>query len=316
MPGAMGALDTGMPRFTGEESTDEKVVTIQNYLFMLMEHLRYSLRNLDMARNMNQASVAKFTGMITEPIYGRIADAEGNITQLAIDARGLALRVSNAEGNITQLAIDAQGLALRVSNAEGNITQLNLTAQGLGVRVSNAEGNITSLTVTAEGLQSQVSAADGRITSLTQTVNGFRLTASNGSDHSWLYLSSGGINFGSARIHFDGVVTFTNLAVNDGRTVINGANISTGFISADRIFGGTISGVNINVFNDVYLGRAIVLRGNFCSIVQEGGSSIDFRGGDMRLSGWNGVDVHGVLCYQGGIWVDRINGRPVADYLN
>ena len=208
MPSNWLYIDTNFPAFTGEESTDEKVTTIQNYMFMLVEQLRYTLHNLDLS-NMNNTAVERFTNYITEPVYGRIADAEGNITELGLTA---------------------QGLALRVSNAEGDITQLGITAQGLGVRISNAEGGITSLALTAQGLQTQVSDASGRISSLTQTVNGFTLTASNGSDFSYLYLTSNGINFGSAMISFQGMVTFDHLS-QSGRTTINGGNITTGTIS-------------------------------------------------------------------------------------
>lgn len=39
-------IDAGLPRFSGGESTEEKVSAIQNYLFMLLEELRYLLRHL------------------------------------------------------------------------------------------------------------------------------------------------------------------------------------------------------------------------------------------------------------------------------
>ncbi|MCL1819422.1 MAG: gp58-like family protein [Oscillospiraceae bacterium] len=202
MPSNWLFLDTNFPTFTGEESADEKVTTVQNYLYMLVEMLRYSFRNIDMQRNMNKTSVERFTNYITEPLYMRITDAEGNITELGIQAHGLGLRVSNAEGNITQL------------------------------------------TVTAQGLQSQVSAVDGRVTTLRQTVDGFSLTASNGEDFSWLYLTSQGINFGSAKIEFTGMVTFRALST-PGMTVIDGGNITTGTITAINIQGVNITGSNI-----------------------------------------------------------------------
>ncbi len=39
-------IDAGLPRFSGGESTEEKVSAIQNYLFMLLEELRFLLRHL------------------------------------------------------------------------------------------------------------------------------------------------------------------------------------------------------------------------------------------------------------------------------
>lgn len=46
MPDSMHMIDAGLPRFSGGESTEEKVSAIQNYLFMLLEELRYLLRHL------------------------------------------------------------------------------------------------------------------------------------------------------------------------------------------------------------------------------------------------------------------------------
>ncbi len=42
----MHMIDAGLPRWSGGESTEEKVSAIQNYLFMLLEELRYLLRHL------------------------------------------------------------------------------------------------------------------------------------------------------------------------------------------------------------------------------------------------------------------------------
>lgn len=46
MPDSMHLLDAGLPRFKGSESTEDKVAAIQNYLYMLLEELRYILRHL------------------------------------------------------------------------------------------------------------------------------------------------------------------------------------------------------------------------------------------------------------------------------
>lgn len=47
MPSNWLFVDTNFPTFTGEESTDEKISTMQNYMFMLVEQLRYSMQHLD-----------------------------------------------------------------------------------------------------------------------------------------------------------------------------------------------------------------------------------------------------------------------------
>ena len=58
MPDRMHLIDTGFPNFSGYEKTEEKVEAIQNYLFMLLEELRFLLRNLD-GDNFNDAGLAE-----------------------------------------------------------------------------------------------------------------------------------------------------------------------------------------------------------------------------------------------------------------
>lgn len=248
MPSNWLYIDTNFPTFTGEEDTEEKVTTIQNYMFMLVEQLRYTLHNLDLA-NMNKVAVERYETSLTEPIYARIEDGEEHIAELALTAAGLALRLSDAEGNITSLTATAAGLTLRMNDAEGNITSLAATAEGLSIQISDAEDDIIQLGITAQGLATQVSDAQGQITTLQQTVNGFSISASNGSNSSTLYLTSNGITMSSARITFSGMVTFTDL-YSSGATTINGDNIVTGTIRAitmqgNDIIGGTVTGATL-----------------------------------------------------------------------
>ena len=126
MPSNWLYIDTNFPSFTQKESVNDKVETMQDYLFMLVEQLRYTLHNLDLS-NMNKTATDEFVKQITDPIYGEIKDAEGNITQVALVAKGLAARIGDAEGNITQLQATAQGLSASISNLNGSVTNLRRT---------------------------------------------------------------------------------------------------------------------------------------------------------------------------------------------
>lgn len=133
MPSNWLYIDTNFPSFTQKESVNDKVETMQDYLFMLVEQLRYTLHNLDLS-NMNKTAADEFVKQITDPIYGEIKDAEGNITQVALVAEGLAARIGDAEGDITQLQATAQGLSASISNLNGSVT--NLTADVNGIRAT------------------------------------------------------------------------------------------------------------------------------------------------------------------------------------
>ncbi len=318
MPKDFLALDTNFPQFTGTETTDQKVNQLYNYTYMLLENLRYCLRNLD-SRNFNEAGLRE----ITDPIYARISDAEGNLTELAIEATGLALRVSNAEGDITSLTITAQGLQSQVSNIDGDVSSLQQTADSLTSRISSAEGDITSLTITAEGLQSQVSNidgdvsslqqtadsltsrisnAEGDISSLTQTVNSLTLSVSNGATSSWIYLDAGDVEMGAVKIQFTGVVYFSDLNGSAG-TIINGGAIDTDTLYLDSLYGNTIYlydrsgdiGAEIQMTGaaSAESGAFDLTSGALRFSAFEGDVFMKSYDGYVTLDGWSGVSCHG-----------------------
>ena len=178
MPGNILSADTQFPNFAGQENPAEQIRTIRNYLYMLLEQLRYTLNNLD-AGNFNSEGLKEIQDAISQPILKHLSDTDGNLAELQFTAAGLASRVSSNEGDISQLEQTAQGLSSRVGNAEGNISSLQQTANGLSSRVSSAEGNISSLQQTANGLSSRVSNAEGSISSLSQTASGLETRVAN-----------------------------------------------------------------------------------------------------------------------------------------
>ena len=318
MPKDFLALDTNFPQFTGTETTDQKVNQLYNYTYMLLENLRYCLRNLD-SRNFNEAGLRE----ITDPIYARISDAEGNLTELAIEATGLALRVSNAEGDITSLTITAQGLQSQVSNIDGDVSSLQQTADSLTSRISSAEGNISTLQQTASSLTSRISSAEGNIsvlqqtatsfstrisnaegdiTALTQTVNSFSLSVSNGSTSSTLYLDAGRTELSSVVIRFTGVVVFSDLDGSSG-TIIDGGAIDTDTLYLDSLYGNTIYlydrsgdiGAEIQMTGaaSAESGAFDLTSGALRFSAFEGDVFIQSYNGYVTLDGWSGVSCHG-----------------------
>ena len=169
-------METTFPNGEGK-NTQEQIEGIYDYLFVLLEQLRYTLFNLDDS-NVNPNAMSDFIKNIREPIYAKIEDTNKNVNELSITAKGLSARISNAEGSITQLGATADGLAVRISSAEGNITQLGATANGLAAEIKNAKGDITQLGATANGLSARISSNEGSITNLTADVNGIRAQVS------------------------------------------------------------------------------------------------------------------------------------------
>ena len=318
MPKDFLALDTNFPQFTGTETTDQKVNQLYNYTYMLLENLRYCLRNLD-SRNFNEAGLRE----ITDPIYARISNAEGNLTELAIEATGLALRVSNAEGDITSLTITAEGLQSQVSNIDGDVSSLQQTADSLTSRISSAEGNISTLQQTASSLTSRISSAEGNISvlqqtdatfssrisnaegdisALTQTVNSFTLSVDNGETSSWIYLDAGRVEMGAVKIQFTGVVVFSDLDGSSG-TIIDGGAIDTDTLYLDSLYGNTIYlydrsgdiGAEIQMTGaaSAESGAFDLTSGALRFSAFEGDVFIQSYDGYVTLDGWSGISCHG-----------------------
>lgn len=232
MPSNWLYVDTNFPTFTGQESTEAKVSTIQNYLFMLVEQLRYSLHNLDTG-NMNPSALDRYANGLTDPIYRQLADEAGNITQLQIDAKGLQTQITDNAGNIHNLSITAGELASQIADANGNISQLQQTADSISTTVANQVGDISQLQQTASSISSTVSSQGGQISQIKQTVDSITLGVSNGSTSSTISLYRDGVAISSQNIVMNGLVTFQGLS--SGTTTIDGACIKTGLISADRL---------------------------------------------------------------------------------
>lgn len=209
MPSNWLYIDTNFPSFTQKESASDKIETMQDYLFMLVEQLRYTLHNLDLS-NMNKTAADEFVKQITDPIYGEIKDAEGNITQVALVAEGLAARIGDAEGNITQLQATAQGLSASISNLNGSVT--NLTADVNGIRAT---------------VRGKIGTSEAQ-TLIDQSLNGITLSATSG--------ESGTI----FKLMYDGAVLASTGSVD---LYVDAVNIY-GTLTATKLRGGSISVVD------------------------------------------------------------------------
>lgn len=221
MPSNLLAADVLFPHLTEKQSTDEKFAVVTDYLYMLLEQLRYTLANLGEG-NFNQAELENIGNVITQPVY--------------VQLQGL-------EGQMASLSVTAEGIATRVSDVEGNISTLTQTSNAISARVQSAEGNITSLTATVNGLNSTVSGLDGKYTSLSQTVSGMKLEVINGEQWSMISLTQNGVAISSQAIQITGMVTFASLADSNSVTTINGGALTTCDIKASTITGSTLNAV-------------------------------------------------------------------------
>lgn len=198
MPTTFQLVETTFPNGEGKD-TQEQINGVYDYLFVLLEQLRYTLFNLD-GSNINQNALSEFIKNISEPIYAKIEDTDKNVNEISITAKGL----------------DA-----RLSDAEGNITQLQATAKGLQASISSLDGSVTNLTADVNGLRTQVSGKiDGTAaqTLIDQNLNQITLAATSGSNGTVFALNKNGVQIAST-----GTIDLHVKAVNIDGTLTAGA---------------------------------------------------------------------------------------------
>ena len=160
----------------------------------------------------------------------------------------LLTEASGEQGQkISQLEVSLDGIRTEVS-------EVSNTANGAMTKATTVEQTVDGISSTVTQVQSDLSAAEGNIatntSSITQLSNEIDLKVSK-SDYtgeeivSKINLAPDNIIISSPHIDLSGTVTVSSLA--DGTTTIDGACIKTGSISANRISGGELSGVSLNI---------------------------------------------------------------------
>lgn len=279
MPTTFQLVETTFPNGEGKD-TQEQINGVYDYLFVLLEQLRYTLFNLD-GSNINQNALSEFIKNISEPIYAKIADTDENVNEISITAKGLDARLSNAEGDITQLDTTAKGLQASISNLDGAITNIKVDVNGLRATVS---GKI-------DGTAAQ--------TLIDQNLNKITLAATSGSSGTTFTLSKDGAQIASTgtvdlhvkAVNIDG--TLTAGALRGGSVSLLAGDTSVG--SMDLAYTGTgqvgvgltatYGGMKMHAAGNIFLESAL---GPFALIGKDDASDypvVSLGGGYLVLSG-------------------------------
>lgn len=170
MPNNLMAADVNFPDLSGK-SQKEQISVITNYLFMLLEQLRYVLNNLGV-NNFNEAELDGMQKKFTGPIQIQVTDMEGNISTLLQNVDQIVGQVEDVEGNYSSLQIQVDGISSKVSNLNGQFSQVKQDVDGLQVYTQGGVTYISGSHVksgTIEGsvlkcsLNSSQGASDGEL---------------------------------------------------------------------------------------------------------------------------------------------------------
>lgn len=134
MPSNWLYVDTNFPTFTGEESPDEKITTILNYMFMLVEQLRYTLHNLDLS-NMNSTAVEQYGTDLSEQVCSLLEGENGSITalqQTALSMQQTYLALQKLVAALTDRMDDAEDEIVAAKTMISNTVITNELYSGYG----------------------------------------------------------------------------------------------------------------------------------------------------------------------------------------
>ena len=239
MPGNLLSADTSFPTFTPEQTNEQKLDVVTNYLYMLLEQLRYTLQNLG-AGNFNDTELGEIGKIITEPIYIDLENAAGAIADLTITADQLTSRLEDAEGNISAIDQYARSITLSVTNGETSST-IKLLAGGV---------QIASQIIQMDGLVTFTGLEEG-----TTVINGGCIQTGT-IDAQYLNLT-GAITFndlsGSVQDEIENAVSTANDAyelANDNQLpkYIQSTHIDSARIESPTIIAGEFYGNSFNVY--------------------------------------------------------------------
>ena len=164
MPNNLLTTDVMFPDLHGK-SQKEQISIITNYLFMLLEQLRYTLANLG-ADNFNESELDGLQKTFTGPIQIQITDMEGNLNTITATVDGLSTEVSDVAGNYSQLSQTVSGLQSTVVNLNGEFSQVKQDVDGLQISTSGGvtyiSGNhVKSGTISGSVLQCDLNSSQG-----------------------------------------------------------------------------------------------------------------------------------------------------------
>lgn len=151
-----------------------------------------------------------------------VTTTKSQVSELDVEVGNISSKVATVEETTTRIDGEVAKHEARIKSAESKITDEGITnivknaqfIKDIEGNITKVESTISSVEQTADSITKRVDGLDGKYTEIKQTVDNIDLT---------------------------GKVSFSDLST-QGKTTINGGNITTGTVSGNMIQGGTIKG--------------------------------------------------------------------------
>lgn len=233
--------------YATQELADSLLATLQGYSYQGLE-----------ANGAKVSPIAELgdgltvNGLYTQLAYQNIRFSTGEVMDVAAPGNDETLHEYKTEGETTKhfshqiaetrstISKTAEEIRLEVEKElDGLSSSFTVQLESIQSEVKGLNGQVSTISQTVSSISSTISGLDSQVTKIEQKVNSITLSVSNGDSSSTLTISADGTELDSATIRFRGMVTFEDLE-GDGTTSINGGNLMTGTVSADKIRGNEV----------------------------------------------------------------------------
>lgn len=169
-----------------------------------------------------------------ESTVSRLGDAEGNISKIEQTAESIKTEVSSIKEIADSASKDATDAKNKTATIEENVSSLEQTATEIKSTVSSVKKTADDAKTAADGANTKAEELESTISEVSQTADKINWLVKSGTSESDFEMTDRTVSIISNNISLTGYVKFSDLT-QEGSTSINGANITTGKISASRI---------------------------------------------------------------------------------
>ena len=180
-----------------------------------------------------------------------IVNENGETVQMKDDYSSFKQTVDGMSSKIGSLETTADQTTSKLSTMEQSLNKFSTELSDVSSTATQTSSKLSTVEQTLNSYEVRISDTESTSESLSQDVASLKLSneefeveIANKTDKSSIIstinASREGITISSSKINITGFVEFSDLST-EGSTTINGANITTGYISCNRLKGGTLS---------------------------------------------------------------------------
>lgn len=304
-------LNASIGTYIDSEAGTSQIISTCASIYQTKEDMVDYLTNVDLNNTVEQyidsaAGTSKIISACSS-VYQKKEDMDGYLTDVNLNSTveqyidsttgtskiisacsGTYQKISDMSEYATNSSIEQEvsEQVAKISLTTSTTTKDNQTTSTIALKNgSTTLSNVSIVGTTAA--QASTIASDA--------INGITMTVTNGEKSSTLTLKNGSTTIASDTIQFTGNVVFASDLSTSGRTTINGANITTGTISADRI---DVSNLKLE---QLYVGSKVAIRGSYTN------SSL-YVGGYATSDAFNSVYINADKSIKFGSWSYSLQG--------